>query len=110
MLDPYGLACGDTFGDCWFEQEFEGFVNEIPNYVKKCITESAEASRDCVYCTAKCTIEVVLPSAAQSHMIKKVLYETAKGLAKKALGEAIPYYNVVDNIVIRNRFSKRFLC
>jgi len=99
LLDFSGLACGDTFGDCWFEREFERRVRALPRYIWEDIKAVGKASSDCLYCTAECTLTVILPSVSTSYAVKKIVFEAAEGLAKQALKKAIPIYNIADTVV-----------
>lgn len=100
LIDPQGLG---PFGIAWdfrlpgggnpFGDEAGGFEDAF----KVILSATGTAAADCIKCTAKCTLEWVMPTAAQG-LVVAALYEAATGLARKALKSAIPYYGFVDAV------------
>ena len=97
LMDPEGLFGSHIPGDMRnpVERRLKDLGDEVDRKIKEFKVKS-KAVDDCIYCTAKCTVEVVLPSAVQSSLVKEVLLEAAEDLAKEGLEKAIPYYNVAD--------------
>jgi len=91
-LNPFGLPD-------WLSDEFEDIIRRFPKYLWKRLEATGQATEGCLYCTAKCMVTVILPSATQTYFLRNVLLEATKGVAKQALKKAIPIYNVADTIV-----------
>jgi hypothetical protein len=94
-VDPLGLRnpLGIPFGHGipGLDEEGRGFEDAF----KVILSATGSAAANCIKCTAKCTLEWVMPSAAQGLVIA-ALHEAATGAARKALKNAIPFYAFVD--------------
>jgi len=114
-IDPLGLFIDEVFpgpgpGDDPYQPVYDPLTGQIYyEYAPKepilsPIEVIADGASGCIYCLVKCSVENILPSAAQSYFVKNVLLEGAKGLVKASLKKAIPIYNVVD-IAVTTAFT-----
>ena len=103
VMDPLGLDWIDDFEDGieghgpWTEPIDPTIIDDTIN---ETITAFSDAYNKCVHCAVECTLGVALPSELTSAVLRDILIKRAKGLAKASLKKAVPYYNVVDTIVV----------
>ncbi len=95
-IDPMGLR---FFLPPYLDPEVDAFTDAFEDLGRTIITETADAYENCVHCAVKCTLGVAFPSEATGAVIRQILKEGAKDLARAALKKVIPYYNVADLIV-----------